>query len=328
MDSTFVFLALLRLTAIDWSPLTSSPRTTKACFDYSIDNKIFKLAIAHKHYCWYIYTIMKVIDKYFKLIKRQPKLVHIHRTVFAAQKCSAPFAHHDWALILFDYTAEVTLDDELFQIRPGYACLVPPGVVRNYFIEGPSTQRVANLRWESGERTFKPIFFDYGDRFQTLRDYFDEILCLYPEEETRVTIKIWDLIWELFSRGESPTGKRTFVHPSVLKARQWIEANLSEPIIVGDLAKRAGLSNNHLTRLFRQYYQTTPVAYIRSRRTQLAKFLLENTNMPVKSVACQVGLPDPHHFNKVMKKEFGKPPTALRWRGNYERCPWVCMVKQ
>jgi len=85
-------------------------------------------------------------------------------------------------------------------------------------------------------------------------------------------------------------------------------------LAVAELAVELGISHNHLTRLFRRTFDKTAVAYIRERRMGLAKHLLLNTNLPIKSIAYQVGIPDLHLFNKTVHRELGASPRVFRKR--------------
>ena len=74
-----------------------------------------------------------------------------------------------------------------------------------------------------------------------------------------------------------------------------IELRLAETLSVKALADEVGISHNHLTRLFRAAVGDTVIGYIRQRRVQRARHLLEHTTLPIKTVAAQVGIEDPRH---------------------------------
>jgi AraC family transcriptional regulator len=78
------------------------------------------------------------------------------------------------------------------------------------------------------------------------------------------------------------------------------------------VAAAAGVSHNHLTRLFGSHLGTTVVGYVRRRRLEEAEHLLRNSTMPVARIARMVGIPDLQAFNKACRREFGQAPRALR----------------
>ena len=92
-----------------------------------------------------------------------------------------------------------------------------------------------------------------------------------------------------------------------------IEARLAEPLSVPEIARRAGLSHNHLTRLFRMHTGDTVVAYIRRRRMARAEHLLRRSTMPIPAVAASVGIGDLQAFNKACRRVLGASPRSLRF---------------
>jgi len=51
---------------------------------------------------------------------------------------------------------------------------------------------------------------------------------------------------------------------------------------------------------------------MRHHRLEKARELLENTNMKVKDIACEVGMTDVTHFSREFKKAYGRPPNEHR----------------
>lgn len=91
-----------------------------------------------------------------------------------------------------------------------------------------------------------------------------------------------------------------------------IEWHLAEPLTVPEIAAAAGISHNHLTRLFRAKTGRSVVGHIRARRMGRARHLLTRTTVPIATVAAMVGIPDPQAFNKICRRELGAAPSAVR----------------
>ena len=87
-----------------------------------------------------------------------------------------------------------------------------------------------------------------------------------------------------------------------------IESRLHEPLYGEELAREVDLSQHHLIRIFRKAVGTTPQHYIRQRRMHRAGHLLTHTTLPIKTIAHDVGIPDLHLFNKIVRQFFGKSP--------------------
>lgn len=91
-----------------------------------------------------------------------------------------------------------------------------------------------------------------------------------------------------------------------------IEARLAEPLTVPEIAREAGVSHNHLTRLFRAATGQTVIGYVRARRMAQARHLLRASTLSVSAVAATVGIPDLQAFNKACRRELGASPRAVR----------------
>lgn len=78
------------------------------------------------------------------------------------------------------------------------------------------------------------------------------------------------------------------------------------------VAQAAGVSHNHLTRLFKAATGDTVVGYIRRRRLDRARHLLRASTLSIPAVAASVGIPDLQAFNKACRRELGASPRALR----------------
>jgi transcriptional regulator GlxA family with amidase domain len=98
----------------------------------------------------------------------------------------------------------------------------------------------------------------------------------------------------------------------VSTAQAHIEANLARPLTVPDVARVAGVSHNHLTRLFHAETGMTVVAYIRHRRMAMAHHLLTSSTLSIPAVAASVGINDLQAFNKACRRELGASPRAVR----------------
>ena len=84
------------------------------------------------------------------------------------------------------------------------------------------------------------------------------------------------------------------------------------PLQVADLASLAGLSCARLHARFMSERGMTPMDYIRQRRLQEARRLLETTCLPVGEIAAQVGYSSQSAFGAAVLRAFGRSPLVLR----------------
>jgi AraC family transcriptional regulator len=91
-----------------------------------------------------------------------------------------------------------------------------------------------------------------------------------------------------------------------------IDEQLHRRLTVNELAESVSISVGQLTRLFRRATGLTPGAFLRARRMERARILLERTSLPVSEVMAQVGITDRSHFARDFSREYGASPRGFR----------------
>jgi len=100
--------------------------------------------------------------------------------------------------------------------------------------------------------------------------------------------------------------------PTVAAAERWIDARLDEPISVSGLAAALAVSPKTLARRIEAASGVSPVKFIQRRRLLKASHLIESTGLSIEAVAAKVGYQDATALRKLIKREFGTTPVALR----------------
>lgn len=212
-----------------------------------------------------------------------------------------------WQLHLYGYEGAVEVGGVVHRIAPGRASLIPPGTVVRYRYRGRSEHLYAHLRLDgTAERRVAQVMQDAGPNRPLITRLMRGALAAAP---ARAAAHLWTVLWQLTDAG--PAGQEINADPVAVAAAH-IEANLATSLPVAEVAKAAGVSHNHLTRLFRVRTGTTVVAYIRRRRMERARHLLTASTLSVSAVAAAVGIPDLQAFNKVCRRELGESPRAVR----------------
>lgn len=78
---------------------------------------------------------------------------------------------------------------------------------------------------------------------------------------------------------------------------------------VADLADVLGIGARHLTRLFMQHLGASPHMLARTRRVQIAKQLLDETDMAITEIAFAAGFSSIRRFNAAFKGTYGRSPS-------------------
>lgn len=102
----------------------------------------------------------------------------------------------------------------------------------------------------------------------------------------------------------------------MLKARLVLEHSLGSfdlPLVARDL----GLTPGTLVRTFTQAFGESPYRYVRRRRVERAKLLLESTSDPATDVGLAVGFVDRSAFDVAFSEFAGTTPEVYRRRAQH-----------
>jgi AraC family transcriptional regulator len=219
-----------------------------------------------------------------------------------------------WCLHLYSYHARVSINGVELDIKPGDIGILPPDADLIYWFQGSSEHLFAHFELSSsGPICTVPALQETGAEFPHLHRFFEEAVGLSPSQPLRAEVRLWDLLWTTIKNQDSP--RRNKDHPAVTDIIRQIELRLHEPLLVETLAREVGLSQNHLTRLFRAATSQTVKGYMSHRRMAKARHLLQKSSTPIKRIAYEVGFENLHAFNKAVRHHFGCSPRALRSSG-------------
>ena len=100
----------------------------------------------------------------------------------------------------------------------------------------------------------------------------------------------------------------------VLTIIELMEANLSEPLSLIEIADHVGLSRRQIERLFRTEMGRSPARYYLEIRLDRARHLLIQSSMPVVEVAVACGFVSASHFSKCYRELYARSPQQERDR--------------
>ncbi|MFW5689946.1 MAG: helix-turn-helix domain-containing protein [Spirochaetota bacterium] len=81
---------------------------------------------------------------------------------------------------------------------------------------------------------------------------------------------------------------------------------------VSEIAGRAGISPQHLGRLFRERTGSSPKEYVLGARIEAARAYLRGSSLPIKRIARELGFHDEFHFSRSFRSRVGTSPAAYR----------------
>ncbi|RWL12401.1 MAG: GlxA family transcriptional regulator [Mesorhizobium sp.] len=98
----------------------------------------------------------------------------------------------------------------------------------------------------------------------------------------------------------------------VLTIIELMEANLSEPLSLIEIADHVDLSRRQIERLFRTEMGRSPARYYLEIRLDRARHLLIQSSMPVVEVAVACGFVSASHFSKCYRELYARSPQQER----------------
>lgn len=98
----------------------------------------------------------------------------------------------------------------------------------------------------------------------------------------------------------------------IADVQQWAASRLEAPLTVAELAAAAHMSRRTFLRAFHASTGTTPAAWVRSRRLDLARRLLETTDRSVDQVAAACGFSNPVTLRQAFATAFQTSPSEYR----------------
>jgi len=246
-----------------------------------------------------------------------PPTVRMMMVDYVYQRAVRQYLLRDhWAMHLYEYEGDLRMGDHWLPIRPGYVSITPEAMAVEYHWYGPSPLCSCHFAIPAAPSPEPgpslPAMIDLGEDYAHFKRDFAEAARCRSTTPARAAARLWDLLWSLATRRAESQSPRPGMHPALQQAVERIDLSTGEPLRVADLAASVSLSHNQLTRLFQASFGTTVIGYMRRRRMERARYLLTATTMPIKAIAFEVGIPDLQQFNKMMRREFGRPPRALR----------------
>jgi YesN/AraC family two-component response regulator len=120
-------------------------------------------------------------------------------------------------------------------------------------------------------------------------------LLTEKEESSSVDINSWSPL--------DPTKRM------ISAAKSYVLQNIRKQLTLKEVADHIGFSVSYFSTLFSKEEEMTFKDYVIKSRIERAKVLLENTNLPMKTIARETGFQDPDYFSKVFSQRVGTSPS-------------------
>ncbi len=202
-----------------------------------------------------------------------------------------------------------------------YLFFDPADLLREMYPDDPKTQaeRLAALNSRAGlfqaeeAAGFSAAVRGIMDESRERRPYRQEVI------QSLLRLCLLELI--RLQEGESAdtmwTARSGAAISQIAPALRYIDANYMHELCAADLARRCGLSEPHLRRLFREQVNMSPIDYLNLVRIRGACRLLEQKDSPMELVAAACGFSSVSTFTRNFKKFLDTTP--YQWKLQSEK---------
>lgn len=240
-----------------------------------------------------------------------------------------PTARTEYHLhVIFDGKGVYRSNGNIYPLCRGQMFLIPPGLTTYYCADGKTPWHYAWVAFGGAKAAQYLEQAGLSDSILTRDTYIapeEYVGCIkdillaheltYSNELKRVG-RLFDLLALLIeSRKMAHYPNSTPLdypyQAYVGHALQFIQCNYSH-IKVNDIAAYIGINRCYLSNIFKKALHVSPQGYLLNYRMDKAVGLLQSTDLPVRTVAQQVGYQDALSFSKMFKRIHGASPANFR----------------
>ncbi len=111
------------------------------------------------------------------------------------------------------------------------------------------------------------------------------------------------LLAGLSERGHLPS--------KLVRVLEYIEQNQNQTLTVNRICRNVGVSRSSLVRLFRDYFDRSPLQYILEQKIQISKSLIASERFSLKEVAYKLGYASQTYFSRQFTQFTGVSPRQF-----------------
>lgn len=152
--------------------------------------------------------------------------------------------------------------------------------------------------------------------FHSLFNYFNSPK---PPPGSLLKLKFEELILHILSDNDNLPLKFYFhdiCKSSKPSIKTIMEANFPHKLSLGEFATLCGRSLSTFKAEFKSLYNTTPGNWLREKRLQYGRYLLETTDKNIAEVMFESGFENESHFIRLFKGRYGLPPGKYQSQFN------------
>ncbi|SHJ27744.1 AraC family transcriptional regulator [Pseudobutyrivibrio xylanivorans] len=231
----------------------------------------------------------------------------------------------------------IVIDGDEHTVNSGDIAFIIPGIVHGIFQNKDDSMEYENILFDG--KIFSSSMDDFYDTFllpffenavqvpkifkqgvpgyESVRKYLDsnDNISGHREGAWGLAIKgnlylmLFDLVTLYEEKRDASSIRRIDKLKPVIK---YVELHYSEQMTVAEMADRAGFSESHFMRFFKDTFGVSFITYLNDYRLSMAARLLLSTEDNILDISQQVGFENLSHFNRKFKEKYNKTPKEYR----------------
>jgi AraC-like DNA-binding protein/mannose-6-phosphate isomerase-like protein (cupin superfamily) len=214
-------------------------------------------------------------------------------------------------------SGSIFINNRWVQYAPGFFCLIPPGITHEVLLtQAPDLDNYSvKFRYVEDPRIGSPpreaFAAPVAEEKQPLilgllKKIVGEFVMDIPASPNSLK-KLLALSNEF--RNQQGSGETEDI---ITRVKHIVNTDYSHPLRIADIAGQAGVSPEHLSRLFHKHSGQTLASYINYMRLHSSLIMLQNTTMPLKQIAVECGFNNVNYFTTQFRKRFSLTPKEVR----------------
>jgi len=267
--------------------------------------------------------ILKNISE-MKLRMRRGAVV-FGEVIYSPRGICGPRIQHDYQLVIMHRgELDLRLDNKRIEVPDQHAILLSPGHREQFHF---SRTRETHHSWCSVEpaavpnnlrKTLLPIGvpLPVDPHIVALLElakttYFEGQADSFMENTFHLSLGL-SLLTGFALCAQTSVPRLAMADQAIVRLEHFISNEFGRHLSLADLAASAGISRQHLLKLFRNRRGKTPTQYLYERRLSAAAERLIHTGLPLREIAEKCGFANEFHFSRKFKEAYGMSPR--HWR--------------
>ncbi|MBK5252947.1 MAG: helix-turn-helix domain-containing protein [Peptostreptococcaceae bacterium] len=139
----------------------------------------------------------------------------------------------------------------------------------------------------------------------------------YEMDKYEDRVKSYELVFDVTRAFFIDYEKKHTYYDEIKKAVNYINLNITSEITLDRVADHVNVSKYYFSKLFKKKMNTNFISYVIDEKMEVAKTLLEYTDVPVSEIASKLSYDETNYFSKAFKKTVGITPSAYRKSAKY-----------